>query len=98
MSKVAQFKDHLVEKVVLVAPPMKPEQVWGELADWADNYPPLGLCYIGAYVREKGFDVSIIDAETLHYSIMQTVERIVDQKPDIVGLNCKTLCARVTGR
>jgi anaerobic magnesium-protoporphyrin IX monomethyl ester cyclase len=91
MSKMAQFKGRFVEKVVLVAPPMKPEQVWGELADWADNYPPLGLCYIGAYLRENGYDVTIIDAEALRYSIAQTVECIGDQKPDIVGFNCKTL-------
>jgi anaerobic magnesium-protoporphyrin IX monomethyl ester cyclase len=86
-----QFKHRSVEKVVLVAPPMRPEQVWGAQADMGEISPPLGLCYIAAYIREKGYDVSIIDAEVLQYDLAQTVERIIEQKPDIVGFTCKTL-------
>jgi anaerobic magnesium-protoporphyrin IX monomethyl ester cyclase len=86
-----QFKNRSMEKVVLVAPPMRPEEVWGSMSDLAEVCPPLGLCYIAAYVREKGYDVSIIDAEALKYDLAQTVAHIVDEKPDVVGFTCKTL-------
>jgi anaerobic magnesium-protoporphyrin IX monomethyl ester cyclase len=85
------LKNRSVEKVVLVAPPMRPEQVWGKLSVFGEITPPLGLCYIAAYLRKNDYDVSIIDAEALGYNLAQTVERIIDQKPDVVGLTCKTL-------
>ena len=80
-----------IRKVVLVAPPMQIERVYGELADFGSVSPPTGLCYIAAYLRAAGFDVSIIDAEALGMGVDEAVRAILKDKPDIVGITCKTL-------
>jgi len=58
-----------IKKIVLVNPPMKQEQVYGEFADWGSITPPIALCYIAGFLREKGFEIDIIDAEAKNYSI-----------------------------
>ena len=80
-----------IKKVVLVNPPMRPEQVYGSIVEWGSISPPTGLCYIAAFLREKGYDVCIIDAEALKLDTTGTVEEILRQNPDMVGIACKTL-------
>jgi len=84
-------KKTALKKIVLVNPPMKAEQVYGSFSEWANVSPPTGLCYIAAVVRDKGYNVSIIDAEALGLGIDKTVQAILRQKPDIIGIACKTL-------
>ncbi|MCX5666883.1 MAG: cobalamin B12-binding domain-containing protein, partial [Candidatus Omnitrophica bacterium] len=69
---------------------MKIERIYGEFADFGGASPPTGLCYIAAFLREKGFDVSIIDAEALNWGVEETVNEVLKNKPDIVGIACKT--------
>jgi anaerobic magnesium-protoporphyrin IX monomethyl ester cyclase len=85
------FQVKQIKNIVLVNPPVKPEQVYGVYADWGGTSPPIGLCYIAAYLRENGFNVFIVDAEALRYSIEQTVSAVLSFRPQIVGLACKTL-------
>ena len=80
-----------IKKIVLVEPPMRLEQVYGELSEWGSVSPPTGLCYIAALLREKGFAVSIVDGEAMGWGVKETVDAVVQQAPDIVGIACKTL-------
>ena len=56
-----------------------------------EKWPPLGLLYIAANIRENRDDnVVILDAFCEGLSRQQLVERMVKEKPDIIGLNCST--------
>ena len=46
--------------------------------------PPMGLAYIGAFLREHGHRVAIIDAEVERLSNTQIMERV--QTADLVGI------------
>ncbi len=46
--------------------------------------PPLGLAYLGAFLREHGHHVAIIDAEVERLSNTQIMERV--QTADLVGI------------
>jgi len=49
-------------------------------------YPPLGLAYIGAVLEEGGHEVSILDMPALNLSLRQINEKMLQEKPDIVGI------------
>jgi len=84
-------KKTALKKIVLVNPPMQIEKVYGSFSEWAGISPPTGLCYIAALIRKHGYDVSILDAEALHLGLEATTEAVLQLKPDIVGIACKTL-------
>lgn len=80
-----------IKKVLLLNPPIRHEQIYGIYAEWGCNALPVGMAYIAAVLRENDYEVSILDAEALGYSIDETVDAILKEKPDIVGIACKTL-------
>ncbi len=49
-------------------------------------YPPLGLAYIAAVVREKGFDVKILEANAFDLNHEQIKEAIEKYFPDYVAM------------
>lgn len=56
----------------------------------APCYPPIGLAYVAAVLRENGVEVKIIDAKSLrlrHEEVYEIVER---ENPDIVGVTVFT--------
>jgi len=53
--------------------------------------PPAGLAYIASYLREKSFDVRIIDQYSSHMSDAGVMRYIRGFKPDIVGFSCITV-------
>lgn len=53
-------------------------------------YPPIGLAYIAAVLRESGISVMIIDARSLGLSHEEVVKVVEDQKPDFVGITVLT--------
>ena len=70
-----------IKKVVLLNPPIKHEQVYGVFTEWGCNALPVGMTYIAAVLRENGYAVSILDAEALGYSIDETVDAILQERP-----------------
>jgi len=70
---------------------MRLEQIYGTFSEWGSVSPPTGLCYIAAMLRTNGFDVSIMDAEALGLGPQETIEAVVDRRPQVVGIACKTL-------
>jgi len=51
---------------------------------------PLGVLYIGALLKREGFEVAVIDGEIEGLSVQETVARILDSKPDLVGFSMMT--------
>lgn len=80
-----------IKKIVLLNPPIRHEQIYGMFSEWGCNALPIGMTYMAAVLRDNGYEVSILDAEALGYSIEETVDAILEMKPDIVGVACKTL-------
>ncbi|MBI2043070.1 cobalamin B12-binding domain-containing protein [Candidatus Pacearchaeota archaeon] len=49
-------------------------------------YPPLGLAYIAAVVREKGYEVKILEANAFDLNHEQIKEAIIKYNPDFVAM------------
>lgn len=48
------------------------------------RFPPLGLGYIAAYLKQQGISVGIVDCTFLDQK--QALKKIVDSKPQIIGI------------
>ncbi len=51
--------------------------------------PPLGICYIGAYLRKKGLDVKLLELSALD-GWQEFIEILTKYDPRIVGLSAMT--------
>lgn len=60
--------------------------------------PPLGLAYLAAAVQKKGYPIRILDANALSLSDIETVQRILEHRPDVVGLTSVTCTVNQCGR
>lgn len=73
------------------------QPAWGDLygnfrkaARKAILYPPLGLCYIGAVAKEKGWNVRLLDGE-VHPLTPKNLQKVLAEfPPDLVGITCTT--------
>jgi radical SAM superfamily enzyme YgiQ (UPF0313 family) len=48
--------------------------------------PPLWTALLAAFVRQKGFSVKIIDADAENWDVKQTVKKIIESDPLLVGI------------
>jgi anaerobic magnesium-protoporphyrin IX monomethyl ester cyclase len=78
-------------RVVLVNPPIRLEEMYGEFASWGSVAPPTGLCYIAAVLRKEGYQVSIVDGCAERLGVEEIVTRVVADAPDLVGVTCKSI-------
>jgi len=60
--------------------------------------PPLGLAYLAAAVQRKGYSVHILDANALSLSDADTVRRILEHRPDLLGFSAVTCTVNQCGR
>jgi radical SAM superfamily enzyme YgiQ (UPF0313 family) len=74
-------------KVMLTTPPWKTTEKW----------PPLGLLYIaGSVKKERGDEVVVVDAFCHNMTVEQLVERVVSERPEVLGMNCSTHTFKAT--
>ena len=52
--------------------------------------PPIGLGYLATITQNLGHNVNLIDAEALGLSLEQSVNEVISQSPDLVGINLIT--------
>ena len=77
-------------RVCLISPPYDRKRVYSGMGFAAPIEPPLGLAFIAALVRQRGFDVRLIDSTTEGYGLAD-VRRIVAQwQPHLVGISANT--------
>ncbi len=76
--------------ILLVAPPDETQAMLGAGRELIQNHEPLGLLYIAAVARNKGHDVSIIDAHTESLDLVQIQTRLLAARPDILGFSVLT--------
>lgn len=68
-------------KIMLTTPPWKTTEKW----------PPLGLLYLaGSLKKERGDEVVVVDAFCHNMTVEQLVDRVVRERPDVLGMNCST--------
>ena len=60
--------------------------MFDNLSSLASSEPPLWTALLGAYLREKGFGVKIIDADAEGWGPEETVEKILEYDPKLIGI------------
>jgi len=60
----------------------------------ATIYPPLGLAYIAAFVRQYGFECKILDANVLRLTNDKVIKQLKEFDPDLVGVSTNIVTAR----
>src|SRR3989344_3443543 len=74
-------------KVAIVNPSLTREEKLGKSAKYTSaELPPLGLCYLAAALREKGYEVKIIDAPGQFLPIEETIKQVLEFKAEYVCL------------
>lgn len=53
-------------------------------------FPPLGIAYIAAYLKQHDFEVAIIDSLALQMSQQEIIEKVKEFKPDFIGITVLT--------
>jgi len=56
-------------------------------------YPPLGLLYVAAALKQNGIDVRLIEARAMGLSHDDVIEKVKEENPDFVGIT--TITARI---
>lgn len=56
------------------------------------SMPPLGLLYLGTYIKKKGYSVSIIDFSVNYYSLDEFISKLKELTPKIIGISTFTEC------
>ncbi len=68
-------------KVLLATPPGKTTELW----------PPLGLLYLAGSIRQRRADeLVVVDAFCHNYTPERFVARVMDERPDVLGMSCST--------
>lgn len=78
-------------KIILITPPFSFDDVTGKTKSMGrvlNIIPPLGLCYIAAYLEKYNYDVKIIDGQLI--SFKDTLKIIEKKQPDIIGIGTTT--------
>lgn len=71
---------------MLIDPPF-PERPWD--TNWLTQFPPKGLMYIAAYLRNAGADVSILDTKQMQYERPSLLRRSIKEIREVVKLKVK---------
>ena len=76
--------------IVLVNPPATLEERYGTLSGAGSNLPSIGLLILGAVVRRSGHRVKIVEAASSSLSYEESLRRILEFQPDIIGITSVT--------
>ena len=78
-------------KVALVNPGPGEILSKGRIIANADHiYPPLGICYLSAVLKEENYHVELIDQAARGFNLHQIVRWIKKQDPDVLGFSTLT--------
>jgi radical SAM superfamily enzyme YgiQ (UPF0313 family) len=80
-----------LKKIVLLHPPLSPEERYGALSGSGSFAPPLGLAILASVARSSGLDVRIIDAACLGLSYQEAADEILKESPDLLGITAVTI-------
>lgn len=78
-------------RILLINPPMSPEEIYAHYGKSAPILAPLGICYIAAVLEQNNYEVAIIDCVAEGLSFKQLEQRIRRFKPDTAGITATTV-------
>jgi anaerobic magnesium-protoporphyrin IX monomethyl ester cyclase len=81
----------MANPIVLVNPPYSfwsPEK--NHLRPFIGTHPALGLLTLAGVLRKEGFPVKILESASLGLSLSQTVDLVLRENPEYLGLTCTT--------
>jgi len=76
--------------ILLLIPPASLDDSYGELKDFSNPQPSIGLAYIAAVLRKNGFKVSILDCYVRQLTLDKIMSEIGNLKPNIIGISVLT--------
>lgn len=82
-------------KVLLVNPPYNIEKYYGKISKLGFRFPPMGILYLAAYVRQFGHEVKAYDFQANENDFFSLLEGF---KPAVVGITCHTALVYSTVR
>jgi len=79
-------------KITLINPFITSSQRYGRnISVIGGHQAPLGLCYLAAFLKKNGFEVSLIDAEKDRLDNSAIINRIKTFMPDAIGITSTTV-------
>jgi anaerobic magnesium-protoporphyrin IX monomethyl ester cyclase len=78
-------------KILLISPPLTPEEIYSDYGIASAVLPPLGLCYIAAVLEKENHEVKIIDGVAEKINSKELIEKIKEFNPNIVGITAMTV-------
>ena len=63
---------------------------YGDYASVGAKTQPIGICYLAGFLEQHDFNVEILDAEVLNYSLEQTLKHISESNPNIICISIIT--------
>lgn len=54
--------------------------------DLVASTPPIGIGYVAAYLREKGYPVEVLDIDAFRYSEKEVMKKIKEKEADVFGI------------
>ncbi len=85
-------------KVALISPGANQELSLTEKSKVIGSWPPLGILYIAAILKEKGIEVTLLDQAAQGYSLKQTSKWIQKCNPDILGFSALASSGKTAAR
>lgn len=80
-----------MSKILFISPPMSLGEIYSNYGAVAATLPPLGICYIAAVLEQAGHGVRIIDGIAEKTTKEELKEKILEYKPNIVGITALTV-------
>jgi radical SAM superfamily enzyme YgiQ (UPF0313 family) len=77
-------------RLVLATAPVSLEERYGAFAGAANTEPSFGLACLAASAREAGAAVAIVEAAAGNLPLGETLKRVLDFQPTVVGLTATT--------
>ena len=81
----------LVRRIAFVVPPVTAEDRYGPMASAGNSLPPHAFLYLGAVVREAGWEPHIVDGPADGLSIRACADAIAACEPSVVGFTVTTM-------
>ncbi len=79
------------KSILFVNPPVLARDLYKNLEGAGSELPPLGIAILAAITRDREYATKILDALALKMNIDQTVDYILNLKPDYLGLTSTTI-------
>ena len=84
--------DYLNSKIIFVNPPYERIAPGYDFVRHITNRSPsLGLLYLAAITRERGYRTSIIESDIENLSVTQVSDRLIREKPNFIGITLFTV-------